>query len=176
MSRFMGRSTSQSRGMGDISRLLIGFLVVMTIGYIGLVYAPQIGMAYFWPFAGIWAAVGWGGRRISMKPVILLMIVGLLTDLSVEGPVGCWVAVHLAAYLVATLFRKRAQTDRSGLVRLLGDAVALVVAFLIARWIMGAYKGGLESGILLGQFLTTAILYVPFRPLFLFKKERWVEA
>lgn len=168
-------SRSWSR-TGDIGRLVIGALIVLIIGYLGVLLAPAFGLYGFWPFAGIWAAIGWGAGRVSLKPVILLVATGLVTDLAIDAPLGCFTVIHLAAYLTASIFRKRAQTDRSGLVRLTGDLVALLVAFVAARWIIGAYLGGTAYHAVMGNFLTTALFYLPMRPFFLLKRDKWVDA
>lgn len=176
MSGYHRSSAGDAGGMGDLSRLLLGVLFILVTGFVGMIYAPSFGLEAFWPFAGIWGAVGWGGSRVSMKPVIALVVTGLLLDVSMEAPFGCWSAVQLSAYFTASVFRKRAQTDRSGLFRLVGDLVALLVAFIVARWIMGGYMGGVDGQTMVGNFLTTALLYLPFRSLFLLQRSRWVDA
>lgn len=161
---------------GDIARVALGTLIVIAIGYLGIVLAPTLGLSYFWPYAGIWAAIGWGAGRMSMKPVLALIITGLIMDLSVDGPIGCWPAIHLVTYLTATLFRRRAQTDRTGLVRTLGDITAFIVAFFTARWVMGGYLGEMETQNILGGFLSTALLFLPVRGIFLLKRSEWMES
>ena len=80
------------------------------------------------------------------------------------------------SHFSASIFRKRAQTDQTGFVRLIGDLTALFVAFGAARWIMGAYLGDMATQDILGGFLVTALLFLPVRPFFLLKKEEWVDA
>ncbi len=159
----------------DVGRLVVGILLTLLVGYAGLVFAPTLGLASFWPYASIWAAIGWGASRVSMKPVLALIFLGTALDLAVDAPLGCWAAINLIAYLIASIFRRRAQTDPSGFVRFMGDLSALLAAFLFARWIIGSYLGGMETQSILGGFLTTAILYLPMRPLYLLTRTERVD-
>ena len=161
---------------GDVARFMIGILIVAVVGFSGIIFAPGFGLAAFWPYAGIWAAIGWASSRLSIKSSFLLVVLGIFVDLLSDAPLGCWAAIHLIAYFSASIFRKRAQTDQTGFVRLIGGLTALFVAFGAARWIMGAYLGDMATQDILGGFLVTALLFLPVRPFFLLKKEEWVDA
>ena len=162
------------RRIGPIGRLFIGTALVLLIGFLGVCYAAPLGVEFFWPYAGIWAAIGWGGSRVSFRPVLALIGIGILVDLSQGAPLGCWAAIHLVAYLVSSVFRTRALTDPSGMIRLLGDVTAFVTAFIFARWVIGAYLGGMSTQAILGSFLTTGLLYFPMRSYFQLRQDERV--
>ena len=133
-------------------------------------------MSTYWPQAGLWAAVGWGASRLHIRPVVVLFLLGVMIDLLVGAPVGCWASVLLAAFLVSSLFRKRAQTDRSGMIRFFGDVASFVVAFIFARWLIGAYLDGVDTREIAGSFLTAGLLFFPFRALFRLSDDNRVDA
>lgn len=160
---------------GQLSRVIIGVIFVLLTGYVGVIWISPTAFSPFWPYAGLWAAIGWGGSRLSLVSVFALVLIGLIMDVMTGGPVGCWPAILLTGFLIASIFRKRAQTDRSGMIRGVGDLAAFVAAFLFARWLMGAYLGGIESRDIIGGFLSAAILYFPFRPLFRLSSDNRVD-
>ncbi len=161
---------------GNVARFIIATVIVVGVGFGGLVLAPGLGLGSFWPYAGVWAAIGWADSRISFKPVIILTVLGLIVDLLSDAPLGCWASIHLIAYFTASVFRKRAHTDRTGLIRVVGDLTALLVAFGAAQWIIGAYLGDAGANDIFGGFLVTSLLYLPARPFFLLNRDEWVDA
>ncbi len=165
MSGFAGKPSVWGR-TGSTARLVIGTLFVILIGYVGVVYIAPTGLDVFWPYAPLWAAVGWGASRLSFRPAVALVGIGLMMDLVVDAPVGCWSSILLVAFLMASFFRQQALTDRTGVIRFAGDVSGFVLSFLFARWLMGAYLGGVETRDLIGGFLSAALLYYPLRPLF----------
>ena len=160
-----GKPSAWSR-TGRLARIIIGAAIVLAVGYIGVIWIAPTGLIIFWPYAALWAAVGWGASRLSFRPVIVLIGLGLAMDLIVDAPLGCWSSILLLAFVISSLFRPRALTDQTGVIRFAGDATAFVVSFLFARWIMGAYLGSVETRVIIGGFLTAAILYYPLRSLF----------
>lgn len=151
---------------GLMSRHVFGSLTVLLTTYIGVIWVSPYPLYDFWPVAGLWAAVGWGGNRLSFVPVVLLFALGFVVDLITGAPVGCWSAVFLLAFLVASIFRKRAMTDALGVIRFAGDLIAFVAAFIFARWLIGAYLGGVETREIVGGFLSAVFLFFPLRFVF----------
>lgn len=155
-----------NRSDGAFSRYIFGTLTVLLTTYIGIIWVSPYPLYDFWPVAGLWAAVGWGGNRLGILPVILLVAIGLSVDLVSGAPVGCWPAVFLLAYLVTSIFRRRSMTDAIGVIRFAGDLIAFVVAFIFARWLIGAYLGSVDTREIIGGFLSAALLFFPLRLLF----------
>lgn len=151
---------------GILARVLIGSFIVLCFAYAEAVWVSTTAFSTFWPFAGLWAAVGWGASRLSVVPVIALLVLGVVADLLAGAPLGCWPSIYLVPYLVSSVFRKRAQTDRTGAIRILGDVVSFVIAFLFARWLIGSYLGGVDTREIIGGFLSAALFYFPVRALF----------
>lgn len=160
---------TEGRG-SSILQLLLGTLVVVTVGYAGIMLAPAFGLTAFWPYAGLWAALGWGTGRVSLKPVFALIFLGLAADLILGAPLGCWVSIHLFCFMIVTLFQKRAASDKTGIIRLLAFSTGLLSSFLFARWIMGAFLGEMTTGDILGGFLSAALLYLFVRPIFVIRQ------
>ena len=160
--------------MGRTGRMLVGTAIIVLIGFVGICYAAPLGIQYLWPIAGIWAAIGWGASRASMRPVLALILVGLMMDLSQGAPLGCWPAIQLIGYLVSSAFRTRTLTDTTGVFRALGDVAAFAATFFFAGWIIGGYLGGMATQDLLGNFLTTGLLYFPMRSFFLLTNDERV--
>lgn len=160
---------------GGLLRILFGTLMILTVGYLGLMWGAPMGFSAFWPYAGLWAAVGWGSSRLTLFPVLVLITLGISMDLIEEAPIGCWAAINLLAFLVSSLFRKRAQTDQTGVIRAFGDFSAFVAAFIFARWIMGAYVGSVSTREIIGGFLSAGLLYIPIRTFFILSRDKRVD-
>lgn len=165
-----------SRSDGALSRYFFGTLAILLLAYLGLLWVSSSPYYSFWPLAGLWAAVGWGGNRLAIIPVVLLVAMGLAMDLISGAPIGCYAAIFLVGYLVASVFRKRATTDPTGLIRFVGDCAAFVAAFLFARWMIGAYLGSVDTREIVGGFLSAIILFFPLRSLFRASRDTRVDA
>ena len=148
MSGFASKPSTWGR-TGSTARLIIGAIFVLFVGYIGVVFIAPTGLDVFWPYAPLWAAVGWGASRLSFRPAGALALLGLIMD-----------------FLTASIFRQQALTDKTGVIRFFGDVSGFVLSFMFARWLMGSYLGGVETREIIGGFLSAALLYYPLRPLF----------
>lgn len=165
MSGFANKPSAWGR-TGSTARLIIGAIIVLFVGYIGVVFIAPTGLDVFWPYAPLWAAVGWGASRLSFRPAGALALLGLIMDLVTDAPVGCWSSILLVAFLTASIFRQQALTDKTGVIRFFGDVSGFVLSFMFSRWLMGSYLGGVETREIIGGFLSAALLYYPLRPLF----------
>ena len=165
MSSYATKPSAWSR-TGSTARLIIGAIIVIIVGYAGVVFIAPTGLDIFWPYAPLWAAVGWGSSRLSFRPAAALVVIGIVMDLVADAPIGCWSSILLVAFLTASIFRQRALTDKTGIIRFAGDVSGFVLSFLFARWLMGAYLGGIETRDIIGGFLSAALLFYPLRGLF----------
>lgn len=166
MSGYSSSKPSAWSRTGSTARLIVGTLFVLLVGYVGVVFIAPTGLDVFWPYAPLWAAVGWGAGRLSFRPAVALGVIGLAMDLVNDAPIGCWSSILLLAFLTASIFRQRALTDKTGVIRFAGDVASFILSFLFARWLMGSYLGGVETRDIVGGFLSAALLYYPLRPLF----------
>lgn len=164
MSRY--RQSGSWQSFGPSIRLMIGSFLVITVGYLGLTLASAMQILSLWPLAGFWAAVGWGSGRLGTRPVVALIVLGLVHDLTSDAPLGYWAISYLSVYLISNLFRKRALTDHSGLIRLTGDFAGFVAGFFIARTVMSLYLGTSDPLNILGGVLTAGLIYPLIRGVF----------
>ena len=99
----MSRSSSRpNRSLwsqtGPTPRLLFGAFAIAAIGLLGLTPREFFGFSIAWPYAALWGAVGWGRVGLSVRPMILLIIFGLVQDVTFHAPIGCFVILNLLAY------------------------------------------------------------------------------
>ncbi len=160
---------------GVFARVIVGSLIVILFAYVETVWVSSTSLESFWPIAGLWAAVGWGASRLSLMPVLALALLGVLADLLAGAPIGCWASIFLVPFFVSSIFRKRAQTDRTGAIRLIGDCVSFLLAFLFARWLVGSYLGGVDTRDIIGGFLSAALLYIPLKAPFRLSNDNRVD-
>ncbi len=175
MSNYASSSSETPRSV-RLLRLIVGAAIVVLFEYVRVVWIASLPLNLFWPVTGLWAAVGWGASRMSVLPVLVLLALGTMFDLIAGAPIGCWSAIFLSAFLVSSVFRKRAQTDRTGMIRFAGDCISFVAAFLFASWLIGAYLGSLDTREIIGGFLSALILYFLVRPVFRLSSDNRVDS
>ena len=95
--RFGQKKTLWSQS-GPTPRLLFGAFLIATVGLFGLTPKSLFGLSIAWPYASLWGAVGWGRVGLSLRPMIVLIVFGLIQDISANAPLGCFVIVNLAVY------------------------------------------------------------------------------
>ncbi|MFT5932479.1 MAG: hypothetical protein ACI93G_001568, partial [Hyphomonas sp.] len=83
---------------GPTPRLLFGAFAIAAIGLLGLTPKTLFGLSIAWPYAALWGAVGWGRVGLSLRPMVFLIIFGLIQDISFNAPLGCFVIVNLVVY------------------------------------------------------------------------------
>ncbi len=97
--RNLAASLSQAwERTGSGARLSVGVLVCVAVMLLGLRPVDVFGVAIPWPYASLWAAVGWARAGLSARPMLPLVILGLAQDVLLSAPLGCFVIVNLVTY------------------------------------------------------------------------------
>lgn len=136
-------------------RMLVGALLaaLLTIP----VLAPvRIGdLAFPWPLAPLWAAIGWAWRGPSFLAAGLLLALGLWQDMLTGGPVGAWGLVYLSGY--GALLALRAVAPLDSLPPVLTYAAPIVAAGVAGAWAARLATGGVSLELVMA-LATTAVL------------------
>ena len=148
-------------------RMLIGFAVIAAIGLIGQTPKSIFGIQIVWPHAALWAAVGWASVGMSVRPMILLCLLGLAQDVSFNGPLAVFWIVNLSAYGVAVWASKNFDADKDPVQALLVAAVSMAAAFFVL-WILASATANHAVRIIprFQEWLITLLLFLPIAPLF----------
>jgi len=102
-SRRVGRKTMWSR-VSPSSRMWFGFLLIAVVGLLGQTPKSIFSVQIIWPYAALWGAVGWASVGLSLRPMLLLCVLGVAQDISFEGPIAVFWIMNLATYGVAALY------------------------------------------------------------------------
>lgn len=122
------------------------------------------------PIAPLWAAYGWAADgEDGWRAPVTLSLLGLLQDQLSGGPLGFYMLIFLAAYLIGKIAATGMRTANL-LSPLMGFAAtaagACVVAWIMARSVLGG-GAGIESFALAA--LITLVLFPLVRPLYMGK-------
>ena len=148
-------------------RMLIGFALIAFVGLMGQTPKSIFGIQIIWPHAALWAAVGWASVGLSLRPMLLLCLLGLAQDVSFNGPLAVFWLVNLSAYGVAAWLSETLDADKDPVQALAVAAVAMTVAFLVL-WLLasGTANHAVRFIPRLQEWLVTLLLFLPIAPLF----------
>lgn len=164
----MSRSRSSWRGSaartwrrtGPNGRLVIGVLIVITIWWIGLDTVSVAGITVPWPLGLLVAAMGWARVGLSMRPMITLVVLSFLFDLSANAPFGSYAIVALATYGVHAAAESALDLENDPLAKSLLPFVSLL-AGLMVLWVLASSSAGYVARLtpLLLTGIATALAY-----------------
>jgi hypothetical protein len=63
---------------------------------LGMTPKAFFGFPLAWPFAALWGAMGWGRVGLALRPMMLLVLFGLMQDIVSNAPLGCFAMINLA--------------------------------------------------------------------------------
>jgi len=148
-------------------RMLFGFFLVAIIGLLGQTPKAIFGLQVIWPHAALWAAVGWASVGLSVRPMLLLCVLGIAQDISFEGPIAVFWIVNFGTYGVAALLAETFDVEADPVQALMVAGVSMAIGFIIL-WILasGTANHGIRVLPRLQEWLFTLILFLPLAPLF----------
>ncbi|MDX1292809.1 MAG: hypothetical protein R3265_08365 [Hyphomonas sp.] len=152
---------------GPTPRLLFGAFAIATIGLLGLTPREFFGFSIAWPYAALWGAVGWGRVGLSLRPMILLILFGLVQDVTFHAPLGCFVILNLLAYGASAAIADMFDVMNEPLVAILSPVLLFSGAFLLL-WLMASTLEDHPVRVLplFASLLTTGLAYAVFQKVF----------
>lgn len=163
---YIGRKSAWQR-TGPTSRLMVGVLIVALFGLTGLTPKSLFGMEIVWPYAGLWAAVGWASAGLALRPMLILAAFGIAQDVTFNAPLGSFLIVHLATYGVAAVLSESFDVEGDA-VRALMVAVAAMAVGMVVVWALAssAADQAVRVAPLLAVYVMTLLLFIPLSGLF----------
>lgn len=153
------------RRTGQSQRLVIGTALVLGIWLGGLTPRSLAGIDIAWPYAFLCAAVGWSRIGVSIRPMLVLVLLGLLQDLFMTAPLGAHTIVALATYGAHAAAGNMLDLDNDPLVARLLPFGSLGLGLALV-WLLATVSAGhavsLAPLILAG--VTTVLLYLVIEP------------
>ena len=152
---------------GPTPRLLFGAFAIAAIGLLGLTPKTLFGLSIAWPYAALWGAVGWGRVGLSLRPMLLLIIFGLIQDISFNAPLGCFVIVNLVVYGFSAWIASMFDVMHEPLVAVIAPVLQFVSGFLLL-WLMASAleDHAVRATPLVAAFLTTGVIYAVAHKMF----------
>jgi hypothetical protein len=145
---------------GPSPRLIFGAAIIAIVGVLGMTPKELFGLTLAWPFAALWGAIGWGRAGLSLRPMILLVIFGLMQDIISNAPLGCFALINLLVYGLSAGIADQTDGMRDALVAVVGPAVLLIVAFLLIWGFASITSDHLvRSWPLFTNFFMTGLIY-----------------
>lgn len=162
----IGRKSAWSQ-VSPSYRLLFGFVLIALIGLLGQTPKSFFGVQLIWPHAALWGAVGWAAAGLSVRPMLLLCLLGIAQDISFEGPIAVFWLVNLATYGVAAWIGETFDVEADPVNAVLVAALAMAVGFCVL-WVLasGTADHGVRVLPRLQEWLLTLLLFLPLAPLF----------
>ena len=168
MSRSPARKTKSLWSQtGPTPRLVFGAFAIAAIGLLGLTPREFFGFSLAWPYAALWGAVGWGRVGLSLRPMILLIIFGLVQDVTFHAPLGCFVILNLLAYGASAAIADMFDVMNEPLIAILSPVLLFSGAFLLL-WLMASTLEDHPVRVLplLASLMTTGLAYALLHKVF----------
>lgn len=142
-------------------RLAFGAFFIVLAGAFGMLPREVFGIDVAWPYAALWGAMGWGRVGLSLRPMILLVVFGLMQDIVSNAPLGCFAVINLAVYGLSAGIADQTDGMRDALVASLGPVVMLTVAFVML-WVFASVTGDhmVRSAPILSATIMTGLVYL----------------
>lgn len=122
---------------GPNTRLAIGALLIATVGLFGLRPVSLFGVLLAWPHAALWGAAGWGRVGLSLRPMLVLIALGMAQDVAFNAPIGSFVMVNLAVYGASAFLSD--QLDVEGDPALFWAVPAMLIGLgFLALWVISS--------------------------------------
>ncbi|KCZ92856.1 hypothetical protein [Hyphomonas johnsonii] len=145
---------------GPTLRLLFGAFAIAAIGLLGLTPKTLFGLSIAWPYAALWGAIGWGRVGLSIRPMVILIVFGLIQDISFNAPLGCFVIVNLIVYGLSAAIAETFDVMNEPLVAVVSPVLLFIAGFLVL-WLLASSleDHAVRATPLFAAFLTTGLIY-----------------
>jgi len=152
---------------GPTPRLLAGTLVVIAIGFAGLSPRSVMGVELAWPYGGLCAAIGWSRIGLSLRPMAMLVMLGLAQDISFNAPLGCFAIVNLMTYGVHAAASETLELERDLVMARLVSLAGLAFGFFVV-WLIASALSGQAARVmpLLAAWVSSVLTYALIHPVF----------
>jgi len=152
---------------GPTSRLLFGSFAIATIGLLGLTRNDIFGLSFAWPHAALWGAVGWGRVGLSVRPMIILIIFGMIQDVIFHAPFGSFEVINLMTYAASTAIAGEFDVTGEPLIGIASTVLLFTGAFLLL-WLMASTLEDHAVRIvpIIAAMMTTGLLYAVLHKMF----------
>ncbi len=161
------RKTSLWSKTGPTPRLLFGSFVIATIGLLGLTRNDVFGMSFAWPHAALWGAVGWGRAGLSVRPMIILILFGVVQDVTFHAPFGSFEVINLLTYAASTAIAGEFEVNSEPLIAIAASVLLFLGAFM-SLWLMASTLEDHPVRIMpiIAAMMTTGMLYALVHKMF----------
>lgn len=145
---------------GPTPRLLFGAFLIAVVGLFGLTRNDIFGLSFAWPHAALWGAVGWGRVGLSIRPMIILIIFGIVQDVIFHAPFGSFEVINLMTYAASTAIASEFDATNEALIAIASAVVLFAGAFLLL-WLMASTleDHAVRALPLVAAMMTTGLLY-----------------
>ena len=142
------------------TRLLIGALIIAAVGFMGQTPKSIFGFQLIWPHAALLGAAGWGMSGHRFSPMVILVFLGLIQDVSFEASLGCFVLVNLGVYGLTAFAAESLDVGNDPVMRAIVPVFTIAIGFLIL-WAVASATSGQMATIrpLVGAFAMTLGLH-----------------
>ena len=143
-----------------VTRLVIGTVMIVLIGFVGQTPKSLFGFQIIWPHAALIGAAGWGLSGHRFSPMFVLVFLGLIQDVSFEASLGCFVLVNLGVYGLSAFAAESLDVGNDPILRAIVPVFAISAGFLIL-WIVASATSGQVATMrpLVGAFAMTLGLH-----------------
>ncbi len=159
--------TDAWRGTGLNGRLGAGVLVLAVLTFLWDMAAGLVDLPVAWPVLGFVAAAGWARLGLSVRPMTVLMLLGLVADSVVLAPFGVFPLAYLTAYaLLASaglVMGGEADPLTGRLLPMIGMAAGLLVIWAFASVLTSGAAARLP---LVFDWAACCLLYLAFEGVF----------
>lgn len=166
--RNLAASLSQAwQRTGSGARLTVGVLICLAVMLLGVRPVEVFGLTIPWPYASLWAAVGWAGAGLSARPMLPLVILGLVQDALLNAPLGCLVIVNLITFGLHAGLMGLIGSERDAFASRVLPPMTLAVGATMV-WIVatGVVTHPVRLAPILLSYLATVVGFLILRPLF----------
>lgn len=142
------------------TRLAIGAVIIVLIGFVGQTPKSIFGFELIWPHAALLGAAGWGMSGHRFSPMVILVFLGLVQDVSFEASLGCFVLVNLSVYGLSAFAAESLDVGNDPVMRAIVPVFTIAIGFLVL-WIVASATSGQIAGVrtLVGAFAMTLGLH-----------------
>ena len=161
------RKSSLWSKSGPTPRLLFGSFLIATVGLFGLTRNDIFGLSFAWPHAALWGAVGWGRVGLSIRPMIVLILFGIVQDVIFHAPFGSFEVINLMTYAASTAIAGEFDVSSEPLIAIVSAVFLFVGAFLLL-WLMASTLEDHPVRVvpIIAAMMTTGMLYALVHKLF----------